>query len=71
MLNVQGVAFIIFCFIINKVIRPNISLIILSVFIIIEFGPPCHCFKTLSHIKHFRMSQNRALNKTLTVFLYT
>ncbi len=60
----QDVAFIFWAIllsnIINKVI--NISLIILSAFIIIEFGPQCHCFKTLSHIKRFRMSQNCAVN---------
>ncbi len=44
-------------YIINDVI--NISLIIVSAFIIIEFDPPMSCFKTLSHIKYFRMSQNR------------
>ncbi len=46
--------------IINTVI--NISQIILSAFIIIEFDPPIYCFKTVSHIKRFRMCKTRALN---------
>ncbi len=52
--------------IINKVF--NISLIIVSVLSILVVK--CHRFKTLSHIKHFIMSQNRALNEALSVFLY-
>ncbi len=44
-----------FCIINSNIIN---SLIILLVFIIIEFGP--HVL--ISHIKRFRMSQNRALN---------
>ncbi len=41
--------------IINKVI--NSSLIILSDLLLWNLVLQCHCFKTLSHIKHFRMSQ--------------
>ncbi len=52
--------------IINKVF--NISLIIVWVLSILVVK--CQRFKTLSHIKHFIMSQNRALNEALSVFLY-
>ncbi len=64
----SGLSSLVIVILLTKYINISLIVLLVGLFIIIKFGPPiCHCFNTLSHIKRsshikrFRMSQNRAL----------